>query len=159
MLLETLDPAGAHCADFPLYISIYIHIYIPLSPPSSAFLRRNTSIVRGCSKGASRAGRKRILKQGGNCLSFSRAEIFLPPRVKFLAWVRCSGEKGEIVGCIAGCVVRVMSGINLGLIIKMTESLCAKTSVDSLQKNDFPHPQFHSFRAHFTCYIICILKN
>lgn len=50
-----------------------IYFYSP-SPP----LYRGKSIVKGCSRVLRRAGRKKILKQGGNCLSSSRAEIFLP---------------------------------------------------------------------------------
>lgn len=83
MLLETLDPAGAHCADFPL----------PSPSPSLPAYPARASL-KGAACGVSRAGRKRILKQGGNCLSFSRAEIFLPRASSFLR--ECgAGKRGK----------------------------------------------------------------
>lgn len=105
------------------FSTVSFSLSLSFSSPSST--ASSTSIVRGCSEDASRAGRKRILKQGGNCLSFSRGGNFLAD----LRRVSCVSEakrwrRREIVGCIAGCVVRVMSGINLGLIIKTKELVC-----------------------------------
>ena len=78
----------------------------------------STSIVKGCSL-VSRAGRKRIFKQRGNCLSSSRAEIFLPRASSFL---RKRDGEGDATSLDASPdALGFASWINLRLIIKTTE--------------------------------------
>lgn len=54
-----------------IFYSLSLSSLLPPSHPIRVSLEGGARMFRG-------AGRKRILKQGGNCLSFSRAEIFLP---------------------------------------------------------------------------------
>lgn len=85
-------------------------------------LLSTSSIVKGCSlvfRGPEEGG---SLSRGGNCLSSSRAEIFLP-RVEFLAWTRRNegGREATAPSDASPDVLGFASWINLRLIIKMTE--------------------------------------